>query len=78
VGSCHMNSDLLSWSLGISCHCVVVLATFGSNFILYSHTNEAPSSSCIASSELNVNLSIKHVISYINITLPKAHAKVNL
>jgi hypothetical protein len=28
--------------LGISFHCILVLATFGSKFILYLHTNGAP------------------------------------
>jgi hypothetical protein len=76
-GSC-MNSGLLSWSLRISCHCVLVLATFGSKFILYLRTNENPWSSSIAPFELDANLSFKRVISCINITLLKAHAKVNL
>jgi hypothetical protein len=41
-GSCRMNFGLLSWSSGISCSCTLVLGTFGSKFILYLHTNEAP------------------------------------
>jgi hypothetical protein len=40
--SCRMNSGLLFWSSGISCHCVLVLTTFGSKFILYLHMNGAP------------------------------------
>jgi hypothetical protein len=67
-GSCHMNSGLLSWSSGISCHCILVLAIYGSKFFLYLHTNRATWSSCIASSELNANLSIKRVIFYVNNT----------
>jgi hypothetical protein len=40
--------------------------------------NGAPWSSCMASSKLDANLSIKRMISCINITVPKAHAQMNL
>jgi hypothetical protein len=41
-GSCRINSGLLSRSSGISCHCILVLATFGSRFILCLYMNGVP------------------------------------
>jgi hypothetical protein len=67
---------VLSWSLVIFGHCILVLTTCGNRFIMYLHMNRVPWSSCIASSKLGANLFIKHIISCINIILP-AHANAN-